>query len=369
MTEEKGIVKYQARDGQEITLGFEIVRQYLVSGKKELVTSQELMFFMGLCKSRGLNPFKKDAYLIKYSQDPAAIVTSIDFYRSRARAQKDCKGWRKGIIVMAKPEGVKEREGTLLLEGETLLGGWFEAKPDGWDFPLHHTVNLRGYIKKRSDGSITRFWEADNQPSQIMKVAEAQGLRMAWPDEFQQLYSDEEILADKQDPDSGMTAAAEAEEKEREEAILRFRQKFPDPDQIGTFLEKTAEANRSNIEDVMAAAGKDEESLKGFSAVFEKWLAKQPKKEEEKKEEGASDPLPKPSAIDRVKKLKGDDPQTYDYISRMLNSDGMGSESISLLFLREVEALKNDAEKPPPPSEPQGKMVFNSKTKRYEAIR
>jgi len=192
MTEERGVVKYQARDGQEISLSFETVRRYLIQGKSELVTPQEMIYFMGVCKSRGLNPFKKDAYLIKYSNDPAAIVTSIDYFRSRAKAQPDCQGWKKGLIVQGKLGSIHDSAG-ILLEGEKLIGGFFEAKPIGWDEIVRLEVNLAGYIKKTKEGQITKFWQADNQPTMISKVAESQGLRQLWPDEFQGLYEEAEI--------------------------------------------------------------------------------------------------------------------------------------------------------------------------------
>jgi len=188
---ELGVVQYESRDGQQITLSWEIIKRYLVAGKSELVTRQELMYFMGTCKSRGLNPFIKDCYLIKYDHNPAAIITSIDFFRKRARAQKDCKGWRKGVILM-RGKDIIYSDG-LMLPDDVLLGGWFEAKPEGWDTPFRHEVNLAGYIKRKSDGSITKFWSKENQPSQIAKVAESQGLRILWPDEFQDLYTPEEM--------------------------------------------------------------------------------------------------------------------------------------------------------------------------------
>lgn len=186
------ITKYISKDGQEITLSFESIKQYLVHGRKELITNQELVFFIAICKSRGLNPFKKDAYLIKYDNSPAAIITSIDYFRSRARAQKDCQGWKKGIIVMNKDGMVRDSFG-LLLSNDKLVGGWFEATPKGWSESWRIEVNLAGYIKKTKDGRITQFWAEEKQPTMIAKVAEAQGLRTLWPDEFQQLYTEEEI--------------------------------------------------------------------------------------------------------------------------------------------------------------------------------
>ncbi|TES88927.1 MAG: phage recombination protein Bet [Desulfobacteraceae bacterium] len=186
------ITKYVSKDGQEITLSFESIKQYLVQGKKELITNQELVFFIAICKSRGLNPFKRDAYLVKYDNSPAAIITSIDYFRSRARAQKDCQGWKKGIIVMNKDGLVRDSFG-LILPDDTLIGGWFEARPTGWVESWRLEVNLSGYIKKTKEGKTTKFWAEEKQPTMIAKVAEAQGLRTLWPDEFQQLYTEEEI--------------------------------------------------------------------------------------------------------------------------------------------------------------------------------
>lgn len=189
--EEKGIVKYESRDGQQIKLSFQTISKYLVQGNGKC-SEQELMYFLGVCKSRALNPFKKDAYLIKFGSDPAAIVTSIDYFRSRARAQPDCKGWKKGVIVQLE-DGTVEDSAGLVLEGERLVGGFFEAQPEGWAHPFRLEVNLNGFIKKTKDGRITRFWEESKQPIMIAKVAESQGLRTLWPDEFQGMYEKDEI--------------------------------------------------------------------------------------------------------------------------------------------------------------------------------
>ena len=186
------VVKYIAKDGMEVTLDFETIRKFLVQGRAEFVTAQEMFFFMNTCRSRGLNPSIKDCYLIKYTQnDPAAIVTSRDYFRKRAKAQKDCTGWHYGIIV--ERDGKLVKSFGLMLEGDKLLGGWFKAKPTGWTEPFELEVNLSGYIKRTRDGNLTRFWSPENQPSQIAKVAESQGLRACWPDEFQSLYSPEEV--------------------------------------------------------------------------------------------------------------------------------------------------------------------------------
>jgi phage recombination protein Bet len=192
-TRDHEFVAYKSRSGLEITLTLEVVRNYLVTGKKELVSLQELIFFMGVCKARGLNPFARECYLIKYTQDdPAAIITSIDFYRSRARAQEDCVGWKSGVIVRGKDGNIRRTSG-LVLSDEELVGGWFTAQPKKWEVEFDLEVSLEGYIKKTSSGAITRFWRKEMQPTMIRKVAESQGLRELWPDEFRGTVAAEEL--------------------------------------------------------------------------------------------------------------------------------------------------------------------------------
>ena len=191
---ERGLVVYQSRDGQEIRLSFDTVRRFLVSGRPELTTEEEIMLFMGMAKARGLNPFKKDCYLLKYTEkDPAATVVSIDYFRSRARAQEDCVGWKAGIILVKADGTIEHREGSFMLDEEKLVGGWFKAKPKGWDDFYTWTIPLAPFIKRRGDGAVTQFWRPENQSYMIEKVVESQGLRRVWPDEFQGLYIEEDI--------------------------------------------------------------------------------------------------------------------------------------------------------------------------------
>ena len=185
-------VTYKSGD-VDVRLNPTIIRKYLVRGKPEFVTDQEIAFFMGLCRAREMNPFAGDCYPLKYSQtDPMAMVVSIDFKRSRARKHDDCRGWQKGIIVK-KADGELRYSNGIILDGETLLGGWFEATPEGWKVPFKLEVNLSGYIKKTFDGKITKFWQPENQPTMIAKVAESQGLSAVWSRDLGKLYTQEEI--------------------------------------------------------------------------------------------------------------------------------------------------------------------------------
>ena len=67
------IIEYDS-NGEKVKLSPATVRAYLVSGQGA-VTDQEVAMFMSLCKYQHLNPFLREAYLIKYGTSPATIVT------------------------------------------------------------------------------------------------------------------------------------------------------------------------------------------------------------------------------------------------------------------------------------------------------
>lgn len=261
--EERAVV-YTAADGQEVRLTYDIVKKYLVQGKSELVTMQELMYFLNICRARRLNPLVKDCYLIKYSADPAAIVTSIDFFRKRSRVQKDCVGWQKGIIVRGKDGKLRDSFG-LVDEGETLVGGWFEAQPTGWAKPFRLEVNLSGYIKKTNEGKITRFWQEENQPTMIAKVAEAQGLRTLWPDEFQAIFTAEEGAV----PAFEIPEAIDLATHGRFEELVGEMKMSPEDQKLfESYCEFQAKKNKVDIETLQGMAERDFAGFMEYFKVF-----------------------------------------------------------------------------------------------------
>jgi phage recombination protein Bet len=285
--EERGVVRYDSR-GQEVVLTAEIVREFLITGKKELVTNQEIAYFLGICKARGLNPFLKDVYIIKYGSEPAAIVTAIDFYRSRARAAPDCVGWEAGVICRHKKDGTLRYSKGLVLADEELVGGWFKARPVGWNVDFELEVNLAGYIKHTADGKITKFWSEANQPSQIRKVCESQGLRTVWPDLFQGTYTADERNFDLDALDAGgpppaggpgdITPKPEEPKLDTSKFDRAIKKLKWDPEtmaRLDQWLAATSAAASSNTGKVitadmvkMSCANKFEE----FLAKFKEWL-------------------------------------------------------------------------------------------------
>ena len=92
------IVKFEI-DGTEIKLTPSIVQEYIV-GTDAKITNQEFKLFTELCKVRKLNPFLREAYLIKYKDNqPAQIVVGKDAILKRAVLNTQSYGMESGIIV------------------------------------------------------------------------------------------------------------------------------------------------------------------------------------------------------------------------------------------------------------------------------
>ena len=182
MEEEKKIT-YNVGD-EEITLTRNIVRQYLCRGDAANVTDAEIVQFMFLCKVNGLNPFVADAYLVKYKNSPAQMITSKNAFMKRAEAGSNYVGFKAGVIVLRQNK-VEEIEGAFCLPTDTLVGGWAEVHRSDRAFPIVARVALREY----STGQST--WAA-KPATMIRKVAISQAFREAYPINLGGMYTPEE---------------------------------------------------------------------------------------------------------------------------------------------------------------------------------
>lgn len=190
-TQNKGEFSYLA-NGEEVKLSSTMVKRYLVNGDAQNVTDQEVMMFMTLCKYQHLNPFLREAYLVKYGSSPATIVTGKDTFTKRAEKNPAYKGKKAGIIVYNPETGaVEEREGSFRMRNEEIVGGWAEIFIDGKE-PERITVSFDEYAGRKKDGSLNSQW-ASKPATMIRKVAVVQALREAFPNDFGAMYSPEEM--------------------------------------------------------------------------------------------------------------------------------------------------------------------------------
>lgn len=178
------VITYDA-NGEQVKLSKNMVKSYLVNGNGA-VTDQEVVMFLSLCKFQHLNPFLREAYLIKYGNSPATVVVGKDVLLKRAMRSDKYKGSQAGVIVLDGNNEIIEREGTFVLEGENLVGGWAKVYIEGYEVPFYSSVSMKEYSTGKSN------W-LTKPATMIRKVALAQALREAFPEEMSALYDAAEM--------------------------------------------------------------------------------------------------------------------------------------------------------------------------------
>ena len=177
------LAEFTTETGQVLTA--DTVKNYLVSGNGN-VTDQEVLMFIELCKAQHLNPFIREAYLIKFGNSPANIVVGKDVFLKRAHRNPDYEGMRAGIVIATKNGEIKEREGSLKAPGEDLIGGWCEVYVKDKKHPIKSIVSLEEYSKSQAT------WK--QMPMvMIRKCAIVTALREAFPEDLAGMYDSAEI--------------------------------------------------------------------------------------------------------------------------------------------------------------------------------
>ncbi|MBA7465148.1 hypothetical protein ES707_00310 [subsurface metagenome] len=196
---EKSIVKTEPSPLLKVTA--ETIKKYICAD----ATDQEIELFKNQCQMFQLSPFKREIYLIKYGSYPADIVVGYEVYLKRAERSKQWDGMESGT-----KGSLKKKD----------LIGWVKIYRKDWKRPLYHEVEFEEYVKKKKDGSVTKFW-AKMPKTMIRKVAVSQGYRLTFPDEMGDLpYIVEEIehVREQEMPDASERFTEETEEsKEKEE--------------------------------------------------------------------------------------------------------------------------------------------------------
>lgn len=191
MSEKKEIQVVYEVDGNEIKLTPSIVQNYIV-GTDARITMQEFKFFTELCKARKLNPFLKEAYCIKYGNQPAQIVVGKDVALKIAIANPNYNGMESGIIVLDESGAVIERKGTFRLQSEQLVGGWAKVYRKNWEHPTYCSVSFDEVAQRKRDGSLNQNWGGKGA-TMIEKVAKVRALRETFISDLGGMYEAEEF--------------------------------------------------------------------------------------------------------------------------------------------------------------------------------
>lgn len=178
----------------QITL--EDIKKYIAPN----ATDKELFMFQSICNSYGLNPAKREIHFVKYGTSAANIVVGYEVYLKRA-----------------------ERTGML----------------DGWDVEMLDGGGRAKITIYRKDRKYPLVWEVDREEFDkaqstwkampnfmLKKVAIAQGMRLAFPEELGGMpYLPEEILADGSTEKLPASNLAEAVEKPKENKKVQTKPK------------------------------------------------------------------------------------------------------------------------------------------------
>ena len=189
--EKKELAVVYKVDGNEVKLTPSIVQNYIVGSDAE-ITMPEFKFFTELCKARKLNPFLKEAYCVKYGNQPAQILVSKDVIQRRAILHSDYNGIEDGIIVTNEAGEIIERKGCFMLPNEKLVGGWAKVYRKSWEYPTYCSVSFEEVAQKKKDGTLNSNWSGKGA-TMVNKVAKVRALRESFVDEFAGMYDETEF--------------------------------------------------------------------------------------------------------------------------------------------------------------------------------
>lgn len=199
-------VEFESLSGIAVTLDANTVRNALTRGNGK-VTDQEVSMFLRTCQAKRLDPFENgEVWLIKYGDNaPANLVVGYFAYIRRADKFPDYRGFKAGICVAYKDKDgnfksdesgmpiIHKKEGAAVYPalGEVLIGGWckvFRERVNGQVEESYMEVTLEEYSTGKSN------WTA-KPATMVRKVAVSQAFRAAFPNEYEGLYTEDEMVA------------------------------------------------------------------------------------------------------------------------------------------------------------------------------
>jgi phage recombination protein Bet len=187
---EDGLTAIYKVNGEEVKLTAKMVQEVLLNGDDTL-TREEIIRFIAMCKFNHLNPFTREAYVIKFKNNrggnaSATMVVSKDAYFKRAEDHQNYDGTQAGVIIEKDGE-IREDEGCFIPTGWTLVGGWAKVYRSDRKYPSVSRVNLKDYDKGQS------IWN-QQKSTMISKIAKVHALRESFPRDLGGLYVEDEML-------------------------------------------------------------------------------------------------------------------------------------------------------------------------------
>lgn len=182
-------VKYSIGDN-EIKLTPQIVQDYILDKNSGQLTLPEFKMFCEICKSKLLNPYTREIYLIKFGNSPAQIVVSKQIILKRAVSHPKFDGIVSGIYVKTKEGQIEQRKGGVLVDDEKLIGSWAQVYRKEWKIPLFCSCSISEIRKNKNP-----MW-LSMPCTMAIKTAICRACRDAFPEELGGMYERDELLDD-----------------------------------------------------------------------------------------------------------------------------------------------------------------------------
>lgn len=185
-------IEYEAFLSKErISLTPRMVMKFLCKPTKsgKLCTHDQALRFCMLCRARGLNPWEGDAFIVGYDSSDGpefSLITAHQAFLKRAEVHPEYDGMESGVIVQIGND-ITEREGDFFLDQEKLKGGWARIYLRNRSHPVFKSLRLEAFNK-----AFGR-WKVD-PAGMIVKCAEADALRSAFPNTLGGMYLEDELV-------------------------------------------------------------------------------------------------------------------------------------------------------------------------------
>lgn len=197
-------IKYSIA-GKDVELSIALTRAYFCPKASDA----EAYVFNNWCAHVGLDPWKREAYLVKYGDNPAQMLTAKDAFTKRAEANPRYQGSKAGVVVINRNGELENRVGEIVLNGEELVGGWADVYVKDYVTPISASVNFRERCQYK-DGKPQAKW-ASSPGLMIRKCALVAALREAFPSDVGSMYIPDEMGYEE---DDSPTATIDANAKD-----------------------------------------------------------------------------------------------------------------------------------------------------------
>lgn len=222
MSEELAVYKTEI-----MTLSIEDVKKFITPN----ATDKELFMFMGIAKSYGLNPLKREIHFVKYGTTPASIIVGYEIYLKRAERTGKLDGWKCWI----------EKDEI----GEKAV---IEIKRKDQSLPIRWEVYRKEFDKQQSTWKTMPMF-------MLKKVAIAQGFRLAFPDDLGGMPYIPEELPQTKDITSEVLSKEAIDVKEKSEDVQKEKKTTVTPIQKAEILALMKKAGLTTPSDQKAFYG------------------------------------------------------------------------------------------------------------------